>query len=368
MVKFLDLKKITAQYQQEMQKAFTDVLESGWFITGNYLKKFENEFAAYCNVKHCIGVANGLDALILIFKSLIHLGKLKKGDEVIVPANTYIASILSLTESGLTPVLVEPKETTFNLDPEAVRKKITPKTKAILAVHLYGQVSDIELLQVIAKEHNLLLVEDAAQSHGAENETGVKCGALGTAAGFSFYPGKNLGAIGDAGAVTTNNDELAGIIRMMRNYGSEKKYYNSIKGINSRLDELQAALLSIRLKYLEQENKRRCAIAAMYLDKISNPLVQLPYWDKKKGHVFHLFVVRVKDREVFQKYLLDHGIETLIHYPVAPHKQDAYSEWNHLQFPLTEKIHETVVSLPISPVMTDEEVKTVIDVVNSYGK
>jgi dTDP-4-amino-4,6-dideoxygalactose transaminase len=366
MVKFLDLKKITAQYEQEMQQAFTDVLQSGWFITGNYLKKFEEEFAAYCNVKHCVGVANGLDALILIFKSLINLGKLKKGDEVIVPANTYIASILSVTESGLIPVLVEPKESTFNLNPEIIKTKITSKTKAILVVHLYGQVSNTEELQKIAKEHKLLLIEDGAQSHGAENKNGNKCGSLGTAAGFSFYPGKNLGAIGDAGAVTTNDDELAHNIRVLRNYGSEKKYYNQIKGINSRLDELQAALLSIRLKYLDKENERRQAVAAMYLEGIQNTEIQLPYWDKKNSHVFHLFVVRVRERDVFQKFLLDNGIETLIHYPVAPHKQNAYKEWNHLHLPVTENIHETVVSLPISPVITNEEVKIVIDVVNSY--
>lgn len=365
MIKFLDLKAINDQYQDEMNDAIQNVIDSGWYIRGNAVSSFENNFANYCGTKHCVGVANGLDALILIFRALMIQGKLNEGDEVIVPANTYIASILALTENNLTPILIEPDAETFNLSLEGVKSHLTSKTKAVLCVHLYGQLA--EDVSQYCEESNLLFIEDAAQAHGSENSQGKKAGSFGIAAGFSFYPGKNLGALGDAGAVTTNDTELANLIRQLGNYGSEQKYHNSIKGINSRLDELQAAILDVKLKYVDQEIIKRREVAAYYQEHIQNPKIQLPKWNPEvKDHVFHLYVIRCKKRGELQQYLSDNGIQTAIHYPIPPHKQKAYKEWNKLSFPLTEQIHDEVLSLPLSPVMTRDEQDQVINALNSF--
>jgi dTDP-4-amino-4,6-dideoxygalactose transaminase len=365
MVKFLDLKRINDQYQVEIEAAINSVIDSGWYIKGKAVTDFETNFSDYCGVKHCVGVANGLDALILIFKALMIQGKLQEGDEVIVPANTYIASILALTANGLTPILVEPDETRFNLSLEGVKAKLNHKTKAILSVHLYGQLA--ENLSEFCKAHNLLLIEDAAQAHGAKNEHGKRAGSFGIAAGFSFYPGKNLGALGDAGAVTTNDDELAKLISQLGNYGSEKKYHNSLQGINSRLDELQAAILDVKLKYADQEIEKRRAVATYYSKHITNPKLQLPKWNSRTAdHVFHLFVIRCEEREQLQDYLNQHDIQTVIHYPIPPHKQKAYKEWNSLNFPITEQIHREVLSLPISPVISKKEQNHVIKALNAF--
>lgn len=371
MISFLDLKGINAQYRRELIEAATQVIDSGWYIQGSQVKKFEQEFAGYCGTKHCVGVANGLDALILIFRAYKELGKLNEGDEVIVPANTYIASILAITENRLKPILVEPDEQTYNLSPDLIEKSITPRTKAILVVHLYGQLADMPSINAIAKKHNLLVIEDSAQSHGASIE-GQKAGSWGHASGFSFYPGKNLGALGDAGAVTTNDDNLAQTIRALGNYGSHKKYENLYQGVNSRLDEIQAAILRVKLKHLDAETTRRRQVAITYSNGIDNAKIRLPIkhsisdFHKLESHVFHLFVIRTKEREKLQAYLADKDVQTLIHYPVAPHQQKAYEAWSNISFPITEEIHNEVLSLPISPVMTDNEVQAVIKFVNSY--
>ncbi|RZJ64493.1 MAG: DegT/DnrJ/EryC1/StrS family aminotransferase [Flavobacterium sp.] len=366
MIKFYDLKKVNAPYEADFKKKFDDVLQKGWLILGDETKRFETEFAAFCGTRHCIGTGNGLDALVLIFRAYIELGKLRKGDEVIVPANTYIASILAIIEAGLTPVLVEPDGLTFNLDPSLVSNKITPRTKAILAVHLYGQLADMDKLREIATRNNLLLIEDAAQAHGAKSRRG-KAGSLGDAAGFSFYPSKNLGALGDAGAVTANDDELAAMIAKLRNYGSETKYVHQVKGVNSRLDEVQAAFLNTKLPSLDSENEKRIRIAKRYLSEIKNPRITLPKFSRNEDHVFHLFVIRTEHRGALAEYLKQNDIETLIHYPMAPHKQQALSEFSHLSFPITEKIHEEVLSLPLSPAMTDDEISTVIGKINDWN-
>jgi dTDP-4-amino-4,6-dideoxygalactose transaminase len=359
MIKFLDLQKINAQYQEQFHQKMKLVLDNGWFILGNEVKTFETNFAHYSGSQHCIGVGNGLDALVLIFKAYIQLGVLQKGDEIIVPANTYIASILAVLQADLVPVLVEPHLETYNIDPNLIQAKITTKTKGILVVHLYGQLAEMDAINSIALQHNLLVVEDAAQGHGLYF-TGNNARA------FSFYPGKNLGALGDAGAVLTNDDELAKMIRSLRNYGSEKKYYNDFIGINSRLDEIQAAFLNVKLPYLDAENNQRRTIAKRYLSEVKNDKIILPFWDFSSNHVFHLFVVRTENREKLQQYLNQNGIETLIHYPVAPHQQKALSHLNHLSFPITEKIHNEVISLPMSPIMTEEEVNHVITILNLY--
>ena len=365
MIKFLDLKAINAQYQDEINQVISDVLDSGWYIKGKVVQSFETNFANYCGVPHCVGMANGLDALILIFRALIIQGKLKKGNEVIVPANTYIASILALTNNNLKPVLVEPNETTYNLSVNAVKQNLTSKTKAVLGVHLYGQLA--EDVSHFCCENNLLLIEDAAQAHGAENNEGKKAGSFGIAAGFSFYPGKNLGALGDAGAVTTHDKELASIIRQLGNYGSEKKYHNSLPGVNSRLDEIQAAILDVKLKYIDEDVNKRRKAANYYQNNISNSKIELPQWDAAiKDHVFHLYVIRCYERDKLQAYLQENDIQTVIHYPIPPHQQKAYQEWNHLSYPLTEKIHQKVLSLPISPVITKDEQDVVIKALNSF--
>ena len=365
MIAFLDLKKINEPYEVAFQEKLKSVLESGWYILGNEVAAFENDFANYCNTKYCIGVGNGFDALVLIFKGYIQLGKLQKGDEVIVPANTYIASILAILEADLVPVLVEPKLETYNINPDLIPEKITSKTKAILAVHLYGQLAEMDQINAIAIKNNLLVIEDAAQAHGAISNFG-KSGNLSNAAAFSFYPGKNLGALGDGGAVTTNDADLAKVIQSLRNYGSEAKYKNEFIGVNSRLDEIQAAFLSVKLPNLDAENAIRRAIANRYLTEIRNDKIILPFWNLSNNHVFHLFVIRTENRGHLQQYLLENGIQTMIHYPIPPHQQKAFESWNHLSFQITEKIHNEFLSLPISPVLTKEEVDSIISILNKY--
>ena len=379
MIQFLDLKKINAPYETAFYEKLKLVLEKGWYILGNEVATFENDFANYCSTKYCVGVGNGFDALVLIFKGYIQLGKLQKGDEVIVPANTYIASILAILEADLIPVLVEPKLETYILNPDLIPEKITSKTKAILAVHLYGQLAEMDAINEIARQNNLIVVEDAAQAHGAVSpltpEGGIKelqkptqLEAMGACA-FSFYPGKNLGALGDGGAVTTNDAELAKVIQSLRNYGSEVKYRNEYVGVNSRLDELQAAFLNVKLPNLDKENNVRKAIAKRYLSEIKNDKIILPTLSSrgtKQSHVFHLFVIRTEKRDELQQYLLENGIQTMIHYPIPPHKQKAFLAWNDLSFPITEQIHSEVLSIPISPVLTMEEVRFIISILNNY--
>lgn len=365
MIHFLDLKKMNQTHEQQFEQKLKQFLASGWYVLGKETEKFEQDFANYCGTKYAIGVANGLDALILILKGYILLGKLKKGDEVLVPANTYIASILAILQAELIPVLVEPDINTYNIDPKKIAEKLTSKSKAILAVHLYGQLSDMPALAKIATENKLLLIEDSAQSHGAIL-VNKRSGNLGNASGFSFYPSKNLGALGDAGAVTTNDQELAEVITSLRNYGSEKKYHNQYIGINSRLDELQAAFLNIKLPTLDADNLTRRTIAKRYLTEINNPKIILPFWDESENHVFHLFVIRTQNRDDLQSFLLENEIQTMIHYPIAPHQQKALSEWNHLNFPITEQIHREILSLPMSPVLTNDEVSQVIEAINKW--
>ena len=365
MIKFLDLHKINARFEADFKTQFNTFLNKGWYILGDGVTQFETDFANYCGTKYCIGTSNGLDALELIFKAYLELGLLQPNDEVIVPANTYIASIISIINTGLTPVLVEPNPKTFNIDVETIKKHISTKTKAILAVHLYGQLCDMIGIKELAEHKNLLVIEDAAQAHGAVANS-KKAGNLSHAAAFSFYPAKNLGALGDAGAVTTNNKALADVIFKLRNYGTSAKYKNEIIGSNCRLDELQALFLSTKLKHLDTDNLRRQEIAKRYLTEIHNSKIKLPFYDGSSNHVFHLFVVLVDNRQEFVDYLNTNTIESSIHYPTAPHKQKALHRFNSLKFPLTEKIHETCVSLPISPVMTQKEVDQVIRTLNDY--
>jgi len=356
MINFLDLKKINNQYSEEIQNSIKRVLDSGWYLLGDETKSFEYEFSEFVGVKHTIGVANGLDALRIIFRAYLELGLMSEGDEVIVPANTYIASILAISDNSLKPVLVEPDINTYNINPDLIEASITEKTKAIMIVHLYGQNAYYEKIGEICKKYNLKLIEDCAQAQGAcfKNR---RVGSLGDAAGFSFYPGKNLGALGDAGAITTNDDELADLCRALGNYGSHKKYENIYKGFNSRLDEIQAAILRVKLKYLDIDNQKRREVAQYYLDNIKNDNIILPKIFNYQfsiinynEHVWHLFVIRTKERDKLQKYLSENGIETLIHYPIPPHKQLAFKEFNDWSLPITDMIHKEVLSLPISPV------------------
>lgn len=363
MIKFLDLHKINAQYDAQFKEVFKQFMDKGWYILGNYVTTFENEFATYNHSKFGIGVGNGLDALRLIFEAHILKGDLQKGDEVLVPANTYIASILSVIQAGLTPVFVEPDSERYTICPVEIRKHISIKTKAILVVHLYGQLAKMDDIEQIGYENNLLIIEDCAQSHGVEYPKEVKNDFT---KAFSFYPSKNLGCLGDGGMVTTNDLQLAEIIQLLRNYGSEKKYFNKIKGYNSRLDELQAAFLSVKLKNLDNDNIKRRKIAERYLKEITNPKMRLPYWDYSTNHVFHLFVVSVANRNNFIEFLKENKIETQIHYPIAPHLQEALSEYNNLHLPITEQIHKEIVSLPMSPVLTDNEVSEIIRIVNLF--
>ena len=371
MIKFLDLHKINQPYEALFQEKLKTFLDKGWYILGNEVQTFELNFAHYCGTKFCIGVGNGLDALTLIFKGYIELGKLQKGDEVIVPANTYIASILAILQADLVPVLVEPDEKTFNLNPALIAEKITSKTKAILVVHLYGQLADMYRINGIAKENNLLVIEDTAQAHGAKLSSNVqnlepRTYNLQQTSAYSFYPSKNLGALGDAGAITTNDESLAKVLFSLRNYGSEIKYHNDFIGVNSRLDELQAAFLNVKLPDLDKDNQRRRAIAKRYLSEIKNDKISLPFYNGSENHVFHLFVIRTKNRTDLQSYLTENGIQSQIHYPIAPHKQKALSQFAHLSFPITEMMHDEVLSLPMSPVLTDDEVDYVIKMLNAW--
>ncbi|MEL4014805.1 DegT/DnrJ/EryC1/StrS family aminotransferase [Dryocola clanedunensis] len=368
MVNFLDLKAINSNHRSEIIEAITRVVDSGWYIMGKELSDFENAFASYCGVRHCIGVANGLDALVLVLRAWKEMGLLNDGDEVIVPSNTYIASILAISENNLIPILVEPDPTTFNISLKNIKKSVGSKTKAILPVHLYGAACEMDNIMSFAKDNNLLVLEDCAQAHGSMVQ-GKKVGSWGDAAGFSFYPGKNLGALGDAGAITTNNDELAEVLLALRNYGSHKKYENKYKGTNSRLDELQAAILKIKLNSLDEDNKKRREIALKYLHNISNENVILPTLPSdESNHVWHLFVIRSHAREELQTYLLENNIQTLVHYPIPPHHQKAYCEIKDLVFPVSELLHREVLSLPIDPTMTDKSVNFVIDILNRWGR
>ncbi len=364
MIPFLNLKDINAQYKNELIQACATVIENGWYIQGKEYKQFENEFANYCGTKYAVGVANGLDALILIFRAYKELGIIKDGDEIIVPSNTYIASILAISENNLVPVLVEPNLNTFLLDSSKIEEKITSKTKAIMPVHLYGQTCEMDSINQIAKKYNLKVIEDSAQSHGAYYKN-KRSGNLGNASGFSFYPGKNLGALGDAGAVTTNDKKLADTIRTLANYGSQKKYENLYKGINSRLDEIQAAMLRVKLKYLDEEIAKRKEIAHYYLNNITNKKIVLP--TITTDSVWHLFVIRTKQRDKLQNYLHEYNIQTLIHYPIPPHKQSAYKEWEGQTFPISEQIHYEVLSLPISGIQNIDTTKYIVKVLNAYS-
>ncbi len=412
MIKFLDLQKINAQYAVELKQAATEVIDSGWYLLGERVRQFEHSLVDYIGVKHAIGVGNGLDALRLILKAYIEMGVMKEGDEIIVPANTYIATMLAITDNRLKPVLVEPDINTYNLDISLIEQHITTRTRAIMVVHLYGQVCWSEELENIAKKYKLKIIEDNAQAFGAcytkhttRNSKSeirntklvtIKTGSLGDAAGNSFYPGKNLGALGDAGAVTTDDDELARVVRSLGNYGSNKKYINNYQGYNSRMDEIQASFLNIKLKYLDAENQLRREIAQYYCENIKHPEILLPNHNNPSlftphsslltphpspltphsspltpnsspPHVWHIFVIRHPHREKLQQYLSEHGIHTLIHYPIPPHKQQAFKEWNKLSLPITEKIHHEVLSLPISPVMKINEFNKVIEVVNKFN-
>ena len=365
MIPFLDLKGINARYRDEMIQAATRVIDSGWYIQGSEVGKFESEFSKYCGVKHCIGVANGLDALTLTLRAWKEMGKIRDGDEVIVPANTYIASILAITENRLVPILVEPNESTYNLCPNKIEAALTSKTKVILPVHLYGQLADMPLIMDIAERNKLLVLEDSAQAHGA-SLNGKIAGAWGNASGFSFYPGKNLGALGDAGAITTNDAELANTIRALSNYGSHKKYENEYKGVNSRLDEMQAAFLRVKLKYLAEEIDARRLVAKTYSRCIENKKISLPLWLHTDQHVFHLYVIRVKNRTKLQQELSSHGVETLVHYPIAPHLQACFPSMRNFRLPLSEQLQDEVLSLPISPTQTEYQTQQVVGVINDF--
>tara|TARA_B110000037_G_scaffold123562_1_gene140959 strand:+ start:7333 stop:8430 length:1098 start_codon:yes stop_codon:yes gene_type:complete len=365
MIKFLDLQKINAQYTKELKDAANRVIDSGWYLMGKELDSFEKNYATFCGVHYCLGVANGLDALRLIFKAYLELGIMQKGDEVIVPSNTYIASVLAITDNDLVPVFVEPNNETYNLDSALIEQAITIKTKAILTVHLYGQISIDQQILNLCSKYNLKLIEDGAQSHGAE-WNGKVSGGIGDATGHSFYPGKNLGALGDAGAVTTNDKELAQAIRALANYGSLKKYENLYQGLNSRLDEIQAAFLNVKLKYIHNDIEGRRRVANYYLNNIKHPDIILPKIINEEGHVWHLFVIRTSNREDLKKYLSEKGIQTLIHYPIPPHKQAAYKEYNQLLFPITEQIHEEVLSLPLSAVIDEKYCTEVVNAINNY--
>lgn len=377
MIKFLDLKAINNTFEPELSQAVQKVVSSGWYLLGEELQQFEKEYADFSGAKHCIGVANGLDALRLILKAYIEMGLMKEGDEIIVPANTYIASLLAITDNRLVPVLVEPDINTYNIDPFLIEEKITGRTRAIMVVHLYGQIAMHAEIEKLALKYNLKLIEDSAQAQGAEylltNGAIKRAGNIGDAAGHSFYPGKNLGALGDAGAITTNEDELAEIIRTIANYGSKVKYQNEYAGVNSRLDEIQAAALRIKLRRLDIDNQHRRMVAQYYREHIKNDQLILPVvyncglqFNKCFSHVWHLYIIRHQNRERLQKYLEQKGIQTLIHYPLPPHKQKAYKQWNHLSFPITETIHQQVLSLPISPLMNQADMEQVTHALNQF--
>ena len=363
MIPFLDLKKINDSYEPLTTSAIRRVLDSGWYLLGKEVKAFEEEYAGYIGVRHCVGVGNGLDALRLILRAYMEMGMMAEGDEVIVPANTYIASILAITDNRLKPVLVEPDINTYNIDPCLIEEKITDRTKAVMIVHLYGQNAMHPEIQRLADKYNLKIIEDNAQAQGC-HDGDKQTGSLGHAAGNSFYPGKNLGALGDAGAVTTDDNELAAVVRSLGNYGSSEKYVNNYQGLNSRLDEIQAAVLRVKLARLDKDNQKRRDVADYYRQHIKHPDIILPHSDT--GHVWHLFVVRCKERDRLQCFLQEQGIQTLIHYPIPPHKQKAYRNWNKMALPVTEQIHHEVLSLPISPVLTIDEASRVCEFINAF--
>lgn len=371
MIKFLDLKAVNAAYAAEIEEAMLRTIRSGWYLRGEETRRFEEAYAQYIGCRHAIGCGNGLDALRLIFRAYMELGVLSEGDEVIVPANTYIASILAITDNHLKPILVEPDRETLQIDDTLIEQAITPHTRAILIVHLYGRCAYTERIGELCKKHDLLLIEDNAQAHGAKFRTdgadSKNTGSIGHAAGHSFYPGKNLGAMGDAGCVTTNDDKLAAVIRALGNYGSEEKYVCQYKGYNSRIDEVQAAVLAVKLAHLNEDNRHRAWVAEQYYEGISNPLIRLPRHVAAEGNVYHLFPIFCEERDRLQQYLKEQGIETLIHYPIAPHQQACYKEYAHLSLPITEELHRTELSLPIGPAITPDEVQKVIEAVNGFA-
>lgn len=367
MIPFLSLKDVTALHGDEINAAVTRVVNSGWYLQGEENKRFEGNYAKFIGTKYAIGCANGLDALIWIFRAFIELGAMKPGDEVIVPANTYIATILSITENGLKPVLVEPKLNTLEIDNDLIEAAITPKTKAICIVHLYGRNAYTDKIGALCKKYNLKLIEDNAQAHGCKHIDGRITGSIGDAAGHSFYPGKNLGALGDGGAVTTNNQELADTVRTLANYGSSKKYVFKYTGRNSRLDEIQAAVLDVKLKYLVEDNAHRKQVAGYYYDHINNPLITLPDRLPDAQNAYHLFPILCEKRDALHDYLEQNGVGTVIHYPIAPHKQECYKEWNYMSLPITEYIAGHELSLPIGPSITMEEVAQVVDLINKFA-
>ncbi|MBP5713387.1 MAG: DegT/DnrJ/EryC1/StrS family aminotransferase [Prevotella sp.] len=362
MIKYLDLKRINAPYEH----AADEVLCSGWYLRGETTRHFEQHYAEYIGTKHCIGCANGLDALTLILRAYKELGIIHEGDEVIVPANTYIASILAVTENRLTPVLVEPDINTLQIDDTLIEQAITLRTRAIMIVHLYGRCAYTDRIGEICQRHGMKLIEDNAQAHGCMFATQLHTGALGDAAGHSFYPTKNLGAFGDAGAVTTDDDELAEVVRALGNYGSAEKYIFERIGRNSRIDELQAAILDAKLAHLDADNARRKAIATTYINQVKNPLIRLPRPSDGRDSVWHIFPVLCSRRDELQQYLRDHGVETQIHYPIPPHKQKCYADWNSLSLPITEQIHAQELSIPCHPAMTLKEASIVADLLNLF--
>lgn len=364
MIKYLPLKEINARYDAELREAADEVLRSGWYLQGETTRQFEQHYADYIGTRHCIGCGNGLDALTLIFRAYIEMGVMTPGDEVIVPANTYIASILSVTECGLKPVLVEPDPDTFQIDDRLIEQAVTARTRAVMIVHLYGFCAYTERIADICRRHNLRLIEDNAQAHGCRFSLPKRTGALGDAAGHSFYPTKNLGAFGDAGAVTTNDEELATVIRALGNYGSSRKYVFDYQGRNSRIDELQASILEAKLPHLDDDNACRKEIATLYINKVKNPLIRMPKTDRNS--VWHIFPVLSPRRDELQQYLRDHGVETQIHYPIPPHKQRCYADWNSLSLPITELIHAQELSIPCHPAMTQEEADHIADLLNDF--
>ena len=366
-IPFLSLREVNARYADELKAAAARVIDSGWYVLGDELAAFEREFAAWCGVRHAVGVGNGLDALALILRGYKELGVIAEGDEVIVPGNTFIASFLAISENRLVPVPVEPEAATFNLDPACVAAAIGPRTRAIMAVHLYGQLADIPALQALSRQHGLLLIEDAAQAHGAARD-GRKAGAFGAAAAFSFFPAKNLGGLGDGGAVVTDDDALAQRIAALRNYGSDVKYRHLFQGVNSRLDEMQAALLRVKLKHLDADVAWRRRVARCYRDGVRHPQIQLPDMACEEQHAWHLFVVRCARRDALQQHLQARGIQTLVHYPVPAHRQPAYPSLQDSRLPLTERMCEEVLSLPLGPTLGDGDVERVIDACNAFGR
>lgn len=366
MIKFLDIQKVTQKYSEEIHSAVSRVIDSGWYCQEKENEQFETDYSTYIGTKYTVGCANGLDALILIFRAYVEMGIMKPGDEVIVPANTFVASILAISENGLTPVLVEPSIETYQIDDSKIEEVITEHTKAILIVHLYGQCAYTDKIGELCQKYNLKLVEDNAQAHGCKFKR-RRTGSLGDAAGHSFYPGKILGALGDAGAVTTNDEELAKIIRAVANYGSQRKYVFKYIGRNSRLDEIQAAVLNVKLKHLDEDVAIRKQIAKYYIDNITNPAIITPIVKDWDAHVFHIFTIRCKHRNKLQKYLSDNGVQTVIHYPIPPHKQECYREWNNLSFPITEQIHNEELSLPMSPMLMNKEISTVVSLLNDWS-